>query len=51
MSCSLRTPADYRLLVVKSDSSLLFKRLNELNSIHRIIMTGVSQIYSILGQD
>ncbi|RDB29203.1 Chromatin remodeling factor mit1 [Hypsizygus marmoreus] len=25
---------------LKSDSSLLFKRLNELNSIHRIIMTG-----------
>jgi chromodomain-helicase-DNA-binding protein 4 len=28
--------------VVKSDSSLLFRKLNELRSIHRIIMTGVS---------
>jgi chromodomain-helicase-DNA-binding protein 4 len=28
--------------IVKNDSSLLFKKLNELNSIHRIIMTGVS---------
>ena len=27
---------------VKNDSSLLFKKLNELKSIHRIIMTGVS---------
>jgi hypothetical protein len=27
--------------LVKSDTSLLFKRLNELNSVHRIIMTGV----------
>jgi hypothetical protein len=29
-------------LAVKSDSSLLFKKLNELNSAHRIIMTGAS---------
>lgn len=28
-------------LSVKSDSSLLFKKLNEMNSAHRIIMTGV----------
>ena len=27
---------------VKSDDSLIFKRLKELNSFHRIIMTGVS---------
>jgi len=27
---------------VKSDSSLIFKKLSELHSIHRIIMTGVS---------
>lgn len=27
---------------VKNDNSLLFKKLKELNSIHRIIMTGVS---------
>lgn len=26
---------------MKSDTSLLFKKLNELNSVHRIIMTGV----------
>lgn len=29
------------LLPVKSDSSLLFKKLNELHTEHRIIMTGV----------
>ncbi len=29
--------------VVKSDESLIFKRLKELNSFHRIIMTGVSE--------
>jgi hypothetical protein len=27
---------------VKSDSSLLFKKLRELNTVHRIILTGVS---------
>lgn len=29
---------------VKNNNSLLFNKLNELNSIHRIIMTGVSFI-------
>ena len=33
---------------VKSDSNLLFKKLNELKPIHRIIMTGVSQSSSHL---
>jgi hypothetical protein len=28
-------------MTVKSDSSLLFRKLSELNSSHRIIMTGV----------
>lgn len=28
--------------IVKSDSSLLFRKLNELHTVHRIIMTGVS---------
>lgn len=28
-------------IAVKSDTNLIFKRLNELNSCHRIIMTGV----------
>lgn len=28
---------------MKSDESLIFKRLKELNSFHRIIMTGVSR--------
>jgi chromodomain-helicase-DNA-binding protein 4 len=42
------------LLVVKSDRSLLFKRLNELNSIHRILMTGtpinnnIREIFNLL---
>jgi hypothetical protein len=31
-----------QLVPVKSDSSLIFKKLTELHSIHRIIMTGVS---------
>lgn len=30
----------YDCFEVKSDRSLLFKRLNELNSVHRILMTG-----------
>ena len=29
-------------MVVKNDASLTFKRLKELNTLHRIIMTGVS---------
>lgn len=32
-------------LAVKNDGSLLFKKLNELNTIHRIIMTGVRSLY------
>lgn len=29
---------------VKSDKSLIFKKLNELNTVHRIIMTGVRDV-------
>lgn len=32
----------YSFIAVKSDNSLLFRKLNELRSNHRIIMTGVS---------
>jgi hypothetical protein len=31
---------------LKNDSSLLFKKLNELNTVHRVIMTGVCTIHS-----
>jgi chromodomain-helicase-DNA-binding protein 4 len=34
-------------IVVKSDSSLLFRRLNELNTIHRILMTGVCMLHTL----
>ena len=30
------------VVAVKSDSSLIFKKLSELHTIHRVIMTGVS---------
>lgn len=33
--------SNFIFVSVKSDSSLLFKKLNELNTLHRIIMTGV----------
>lgn len=33
---------------LKSDSSLLFRKLNELNSMHRIIMTGVSNFRCLI---
>lgn len=33
---------------VKSDTSLLFKKLNELNAVHRIIMTGVICLHILL---
>jgi len=33
---------------VKSDSSLLFKKLTELNSRHRVIMTGVNSLYCLI---
>jgi len=36
------------LTSVKSDTSLLFKRLNELNSAHRILMTGVRSDLSVI---
>lgn len=32
----------FLFVAVKSDSSLLFRKLNELRSNHRVIMTGVS---------
>lgn len=38
----------FTVSLVKSDSSLLFKKLNELKPIHRVIMTGVSQSSSRL---
>lgn len=34
--------ANLQLPLVKNDSSLLFRKLNELHTVHRIIMTGVS---------
>ena len=34
--------------VVKSDTSLIFKKLNELNTIHRVILTGVRALHFIL---
>jgi len=34
--------------IVKSDSSLLFKKLNELNICHRVIMTGVGGLIRLL---
>jgi SNF2 family DNA or RNA helicase len=40
----VQTYANISPWVVKNDSSLLFKKLNELRSIHRIIMTGVSSL-------
>lgn len=39
--CVLWKPAPTEHVVVKNDSSLIFKRLNELKSCHRVIMTGV----------
>ena len=36
------------LATVKSDTGLLFKKLNELNTIHRILLTGVRQYFCAL---
>ena len=36
-----RIPVSQLFVPVKSDSSLIFKKLSELHSIHRVIMTGV----------
>ena len=40
----IQIAANVPLMLVKSDSNLLFKKLNELHTIHRIIMTGVSSL-------
>lgn len=34
------------VIVVKSDTSLLFRKLKELNILHRIILTGVRAVSS-----
>lgn len=39
------------VLAVKSDSSLLFRRLNELNTCHRVIMTGVMHNFQNIMHD